>query len=147
MPYNREELTPRNIISDTFETSITWEKFENFYYNVKNATELAIKEITGKAGAVSCRFSHSYPNGPAPYFAFHASSAGESMLEDWFQIKKAASDAVNKHGGTITHHHAIGRDHSHWYKMQRPDAFGKILNSAKENLDPKFILNPGVIVG
>ena len=43
MPYNREELTPRNIISDTFETSITWEKFDNFYHNVKISTELAIK--------------------------------------------------------------------------------------------------------
>ena len=60
MPYNREELTPRNIISDTFETSITWEKFDNFYHNAKISTELAIKEITGKSGAVSCRFSHSY---------------------------------------------------------------------------------------
>ena len=146
MPYNREELTPRNIISDTFETSITWEKFDNFYHNVKISTELAIKEITGKSGAVSCRFSHSYPNGPAPYFAFHANSTEENMLEDWVQIKRSASDAVHKYGGTITHHHAIGRDHSHWYKKQRPNDFGKILYNAKEYLDPKFIMNPGVIV-
>lgn len=146
MPYNREELTPRNIISDTFETSITWEKFDNFYHSVKNTTELAIKTITGKSGAVSCRFSHSYPNGPAPYFAFHANSSEKTMLEDWLQIKKAASDAVHKFGGTITHHHAIGRDHSHWYKKQRPNDFGEILSNAKKYLDPKFILNPGVIV-
>ena len=90
--------------------------------------------------------SHSYPNGPAPYFAFHANSTEETMLEDWVQIKRSASDAVHKYGGTITHHHAIGRDHSHWYKKQRPDDFGKILYNAKEYLDPKFIMNPGVIV-
>ncbi len=146
MPYNREELTPRGIISDTFETAITWERFESFYENVKSATELAILQSTGKKGAVSCRFSHSYPDGPAPYFAFHANSDPNKMMENWLEIKSAASDAIIKNGGTITHHHAIGRDHSHWYKKQCPPLFGNILRSAKENLDPNGILNPGVII-
>ena len=146
MPYNREELTPRGIISDTFETAITWDRFESFYENVKSATEQAILETTGKKGAVSCRFSHAYPDGPAPYFAFHANSAPNRMMEDWLAIKSAASDAIIKNGGTITHHHAVGRDHSHWYKQQRPPLFGNVLRTTKEHLDPQGILNPGVII-
>ena len=146
MPYNREKLTPRGIISDTFETAITWDKFETFYQNVKQTTELAILQTTGNKGAVSCRFSHAYPDGPAPYFAFHANSEPNRMIEDWLAIKNAASDAIIANGGTITHHHAIGRDHSKWYRKQRPLLFEKVLNRSKEYLDPKGILNPGVIV-
>lgn len=146
MPYNREFLTPLGIISDTFETAITWERFENFHDKIKEATELAIMEATGLKGAVSCRFSHSYPDGPAPYFAFHAQGRKGELLRQWREIKNAASQAVIEAGGTITHHHAIGRDHQEWYEKQRPELFGDILGEAKSRLDPRGIMNPGVIV-
>ncbi|MCH2550247.1 MAG: FAD-binding oxidoreductase [Alphaproteobacteria bacterium] len=145
MPYNREELTPRGIISDTFETAITWDKFEEFYYAIKEATSSAVKEATGKSGVVSCRFSHAYPDGPAPYFAFHGEAFKDGILEQWQIIKNVASEAIIKNGGTITHHHAIGRDHRKWYNRQRPKLFGEILNEAKNHLDPENIMNPGVI--
>ena len=146
MPYNRENLTPRGIISDTFESAITWDRFESFYHAVKDATQQAIREATGQEGAVSCRFSHAYPDGPAPYFAFHCAGHPGSMLEQWRDIKRAVSDAVIDNGGTITHHHAIGRDHQPWYEKQRPGLFGDILARAKAHLDPHGILNPGVLV-
>ena len=145
MPFNREVLTPRNIISDTFETSCTWDRFEEFYTLVKRATHDAIVEATGRAGAVSCRFSHAYPDGPAPYFGFHAQGRSDSLLEQWRSIKAAASDAVIDNGGTITHHHAVGRDHMPWYQRQRPDLFGDALLATKKKLDPAGILNPGVL--
>jgi alkyldihydroxyacetonephosphate synthase len=145
MPYNREQLTPRGIISDTFETAITWERFEEFYNAIKEATAAALREVTGKEGAVSCRFSHAYPDGPAPYFAFHGQAAPDAMLEQWRAIKDVASDALIANGGTITHHHAVGRDHQKWYEQQRPDLFGDVLADAKKRLDPANILNPGVI--
>ena len=146
MPYARENLTPRGIISDTFESAITWDRFESFYHAVKGATEQAIREATGKEGAVSVRFSHAYPDGPAPYFAFHCGADPGSMLEQWRDIKRAVSDAVIDNGGTITHHHAIGRDHRPWYDKQRPPLFGDVLARAKGRLDPKGILNPGVLL-
>ena len=150
MPYNREQLTPRGIISDTFETAITWDRFEEFYGAIKEATRAAIRDATGHDGAVSCRFSHAYPDGPAPYFAFHAPGRGDTggaMLQQWQEIKARASDALIKHGGTITHHHAVGRDHQKWYEQQRPALFGDVLADAKKRLDPKGMLNPGVVVG
>ena len=153
MPYNREQLTPRGIISDTFETAITWDRFEEFYGAIKEATQQAIRDVTGHDGAVSCRFSHAYPDGPAPYFAFHApgdpgvGEGGSAMLQQWQEIKNRCSDALLAHGGTITHHHAVGRDHQKWYEQQRPALFGDVLADAKKRLDPKGMLNPGVIVG
>jgi alkyldihydroxyacetonephosphate synthase len=146
MPYNRERLTPRGIISDTFETSITWDRFEQFYTSVRDATAQAIRDVTGTIGAVSCRFSHAYPDGPAPYFAFHCGGRKGALLEQWRAIKDAASNAVIREGGTITHHHAVGRDHQKYYEQQRPALFGDVLSAAKQRFDPKRILNPGVIV-
>ena len=146
MPYNREVLTPLGIISDTFESAITWDRFESFYHNVRRATQDAIREATGREGAVSCRFSHAYPDGPAPYFAFHCAADPHSMLDQWWEIKREVSDAVIDNGGTITHHHAVGRDHMPWYERQRPPLFGDVLTRAKTHLDPQGILNPGVLV-
>ena len=146
MPYNREALTPLGIISDTFESAITWDRFEAFYHAVRDATHHAIREATGQSGAVSCRFSHAYPDGPAPYFAFHCAARPGSMLEQWWELKRVVSDAVMDNGGTITHHHAIGRDHQPWYEKQRPRLFGDVLARAKARLDPKGILNPGVLI-
>ncbi len=146
MPYNREILTPRHIISDTFESAITWDRFDSFYHSVREATVSAIGEATGQKGAVSCRFSHAYPDGPAPYFAFHCAGDPGAALRQWREIKAAVSDAVIDNGGTITHHHAIGRDHQPWYEKQRPELFGDVLALAKSHLDPQGILNPGVLV-
>ena len=147
MPYNREVLTPRGIISDTFETAVTWDRFEKLYNGVCDATARAIREATGQEGVVSCRFSHAYPDGPAPYFAFHGQGRRGALLEQWQAIKDAASDALMREGGTITHHHAVGRDHRQWYEQQRPALFGDVLGAAKKRLDPMGVLNPGVIAG
>jgi len=146
MPYQREVLVPCNLIVDTFETAITWDRLDGFYEKIKNATERAIVEATGRPGLVTCRFTHVYPDGAAPYFSFHAAGRAGALLEQWRHIKERASDAVIEGGGTITHHHAVGRDHMPWYERQRPPLFGAALAAAKRALDPGGILNPGVLV-
>jgi alkyldihydroxyacetonephosphate synthase len=146
MPYFREVLTPRGIITETFETAITWDRFPDFHAQVKAATEKAIREVTGRPGVVTCRFTHVYPDGPAPYFSFHALGDKSKLVEQCWQIKIAAAEILNKLGGTITHHHAVGRDHRRWYDRQRPELFAQALIAAKKRLDPKGMLNPGVLV-
>jgi alkyldihydroxyacetonephosphate synthase len=146
MPYAREFLTPAGLIVDTFETSITWERFEALHDSVKAATARAIEQATGRPGEVTCRFTHVYPDGPAPYFSFHALGRHGALLEQWQAIKDAAGDAVIAAGGTITHHHAVGRDHRPWYDRQRPDLFAAALRAAKGALDPHGVLNPGVLI-
>jgi alkyldihydroxyacetonephosphate synthase len=69
-----------------------------------------------------------------------------SELEQWDEVKAAASEAIESAGGTITHHHAVGRDHRPWYDRQRPDRFAHALRAAKAAVDPQGILNPGVLV-
>ncbi|MBS0559809.1 MAG: FAD-binding oxidoreductase [Proteobacteria bacterium] len=146
MPYAREKMVPRAIITDTFETAITWDRFEALHGAIVAATEAAIREVTGRAGQVTCRFTHVYPDGPAPYFTFHGMGRHGALLEQWNAIKRAASDALIAAGGTITHHHAVGREHRPWYDRQRPDLFAGALLAAKRSLDPKGVLNPGVLI-
>jgi len=146
MPYGRERAVPRAIINDTFETAITWDRFERFHDSVKAATLAAIETATGRPGQVTCRFTHVYPDGPAPYFTFHALGRHGGLIEQWQAIKNAASDALIAAGGTITHHHAVGRDHRPWYDRQRPELFAAALKAAKRALDPQGLLNPGVLI-
>jgi len=146
MPYARERMVPRAIISDTFETAITWERFESFHAAVTRATLDAIREVTGRPGQITCRVTHAYPDGPAPYFSFHALGRHGALIEQWQAIKNAASDALIAAGGTITHHHAVGRDHRPWYDKERPDLFAAALGAAKSALDPGSLFNPGVLI-
>jgi alkyldihydroxyacetonephosphate synthase len=146
MPYIRELTVSLGVIKDTFESAVTWDKFESFHKAVSAATGEALKEATGRAGTVSTRFTHIYPDGPAPYYTFYGCGAPGRLIEQWRHIKVRVSDALLAAGGTITHHHAVGRDHMPWYREQRPVLFGKALEAAKSVLDPAGILNPGVLV-
>jgi alkyldihydroxyacetonephosphate synthase len=146
MPYARELTITRAIINDTFETAITWERFEAFHDRVKSATEETIRRVTGRPGQVTCRFTHVYPDGPAPYFTFHALGRHGQLAQMWQAIKTAASDALIDAGGTITHHHAVGRQHRPWYDRERPPLFAAALKAAKLAVDPQGLLNPGVLI-
>ena len=146
-PYLRESFTRRGIIQDTFETSITWDKSKDFIQDVKDDTSKAILEITGKPSLVTCRITHSYPDGLAPYFTFGAYATPSTMIDTWKEIKCATNEICVSKGGTVTHHHAVGRDHRpNGYDVQRGDLFSKVLIEAKAALDPKGIMNPGVLI-
>jgi alkyldihydroxyacetonephosphate synthase len=144
-PYVRDLLVAAGVIAETFETAITWDRFEEFHSSVTTATEAAVRSVCGE-GKVGWRFTHVYPDGPAPYYTILAPARRGSELEQWDEIKAAASDAVIAAGGTITHHHAVGRDHRPWYDRQRPDRFAAALAAAKSELDPGWIMNAGVLI-
>jgi alkyldihydroxyacetonephosphate synthase len=146
MPYQRDALARRSMIVETFETTCTWHRFAAFHHAVTTAAQQAIAEVCGGQGVVTCRFTHVYPDGPAPYYGIYASGRWGSTVAQWDEIKVAVSDAIIAAGGTITHHHAVGRDHRPWYDEQRPEPFALALKAAKDALDPAGILNPGVIV-
>jgi alkyldihydroxyacetonephosphate synthase len=146
MPYLVERLIRFGVVNDTFETAITWDRFETFHDRIKEATARAIKDATGRPGQVTCRCTHVYPDGPAPYFTFHALGRHGQLIEQWRTIKSAALDAVIDGGGTVTHHHSVGRDHRPWYDRQRPPLFAAALRAAKRELDPQGLLNPGILI-
>jgi alkyldihydroxyacetonephosphate synthase len=146
MPYQRDALARMSMVVETFETACTWDRFDALHASVIAAAQDAIARVAG-AGIVSCRFTHVYPDGPAPYFGVYAAGRWGSTVAQWDEIKAAVSDAIAGAGGTITHHHAVGRDHRPWYDRQRPDPFAAALQAAKGALDPGGILNPGVLIG
>jgi alkyldihydroxyacetonephosphate synthase len=144
-PYLRDALVGMGMISETFETAITWDRFESFHAGIMAAAEDAVRRVCG-AGTVTVRFTHAYPDGPAPYYSVIAPSRAGNQLAQWAEIKAAASEAIIAGGGTITHHHAVGRDHRPWYDRQRPQHFAAALAAAKRSLDPAGVLNPGVLI-
>ena len=146
-PYFRESFTRRGIIQDTFETSITWERAHSFITEIKSDISKTIEQISGKPSLVTCRITHSYPDGLAPYFTFGAFAKPSTMIDIWREIKLATNEICISKGGTVTHHHAVGRDHRpNGYDNQRPDLFKDILTAAKSKVDPNGIMNPGVLI-
>jgi alkyldihydroxyacetonephosphate synthase len=144
-PYGRDAMIALGCIAETFETAVPWSGFDELHAAVTTAVEKALQEICG-GGWVTCRFTHVYPDGPAPYFTVIAPSRPGRQLAQWAEIKAAAAQALIDAGGTITHHHAVGRDHRPWYDQQRPDLFATALRAAKAALDPAKTLNPGVVI-
>jgi alkyldihydroxyacetonephosphate synthase len=145
-PYMQSALLSIGVMSDTFETACSWTQFPALHAQVTAAVSRALADECG-GGLVTCRFTHLYPDGPAPYYTFVGALRPGAELAQWRAIKAAASDALAAAGGTITHHHAVGRTHRPWYDRERPPLFGEALAAVKRTLDPHGILNPGVLVG
>ena len=144
-PYLREHAIARGVMRETMETCIAWSGFAALRDHVKAETHRAIREVTGRPGSVTCRFTHLYPDGPAPYFTWFAYGDKARLPEQFMAIKRIAEQAMVDAGGTVTHHHALGRDHRPWYDKERPQLFCTALRAAKQAFDPRQILNPGVL--
>jgi len=151
-PYLRDTFVACGVLSETFETAVTWDRFEEFQGTVMETARRATAEACGIAPdgpgspRISCRLTHVYPDGAAPYFTVLAPAIRGGEVEQWDEIKAAVSEALIDAGGTITHHHAVGRDHRPWYDRQRPAPFAAALRAAKAELDPAGMLNPGVLL-
>ncbi|MBX9394388.1 FAD-binding oxidoreductase [Streptomyces sp. TRM72054] len=143
-PYLRDSLVAAGILVETFETAITWDRFSDFTTRITRAAQDAAADVCG-AAAVNCRLTHVYPDGAALYVTVLAPARRGSETAQWDAVKSAVCELLLDHGGTITHHHAVGREHRPWYDRQRPDTFAAALGAVKRALDPQSILNPGVL--
>jgi alkyldihydroxyacetonephosphate synthase len=144
-PYIQSALVTLGVVCDTFETACTWDKFHALHEAVTRATTAAMKDACG-GGVLTCRFTHVYADGPAPYYTFVAPGLPGAELAQWAKIKAAASEAILASGGTISHHHAVGRVHRPWWEKESSPLFGSALAAAKDKLDPGGILNPGCLL-
>jgi alkyldihydroxyacetonephosphate synthase len=144
-PYLQSALVSLGVIADTFETACTWDRFEALDAAVCDAVRSAMRRVAG-GGFIARRFTHVYPDGPAPYYTFVAPAREGDEIEQWSAIKDAASSALIAAGGTITHHHAVGRLHRPYWEGERPALFAEALGAAKRALDPSGIMNPGVLL-
>ncbi|HEY7978569.1 MAG TPA: FAD-binding oxidoreductase [Rhizomicrobium sp.] len=148
-PYLREPMMDRGLGVDTLETATSWSKINALYSAVKKTLEDTIRETTPRPGArgiVACHISHSYPDGASLYFTYIFPRALDGDVAQWLAIKRAATDAIVAHGGTISHHHGVGEDHLPWMVQEKGTLGVDVLRAIKGALDPKGVLNPGKLI-
>jgi alkyldihydroxyacetonephosphate synthase len=148
-PYLRDPMMDRGAGVDTLETATSWSNLDALYVAVRDALEKAIRENAPRAGAhgvVMCHVSHAYPDGASLYFTYIFPRALDGEIAQWTAIKKAASDAIVSHGGTISHHHGVGEDHLPWMAAEKGSLGIDVLRAVKIAVDPKGIMNPGKLI-
>jgi alkyldihydroxyacetonephosphate synthase len=144
-PYLRDTLMEMGAMVETLETSHTWSRFAELHAAVGEAIRGALRE-QGTPGLVFCHLSHAYADGASLYFTFISRARRGAELEQWAAVKRAACEAIVAHGGTITHHHAVGRDHAPYMEAEVGRSGFEVLRAVKEQLDPAGVLNPGKLL-
>jgi alkyldihydroxyacetonephosphate synthase len=141
-PYLRDELIGIGVFVETLETAHTWSRLDELYLAVGGA----LRDALGPRSIVMCHLSHAYPDGASLYYTFLARARRGEELEQWRDAKRAASDAIVAVAGTITHHHAVGRDHAPYMRNEVGELGLEALRAVKERLDPAGIMNPGKLL-
>lgn len=144
-PYLRDTLLDRGVFVETLETATTWSHLDELYRAVGAALRDSLA-ARGTPPIVMCHVSHLYQSGASLYFTFLARQQEGAELDQWHAAKSSASDAIVAHHGTITHHHAIGRDHTPWMAAEVGELGLELLRAAKARLDPRGIMNPGKLL-
>jgi alkyldihydroxyacetonephosphate synthase len=143
-PYLRDSLLAAGALCETLETATNWSNVGTLKAAVTEALTNSLAE-TGTPALVLCHISHVYPTGASLYFTVVAGQRG-NPIEQWRKAKTAASEAMVRNGGTITHHHAVGADHRPWMRDEIGDLGVEVLRAVKAVLDPAGILNPGKLI-
>jgi alkyldihydroxyacetonephosphate synthase len=148
-PYSRDPMMDRGLGVDTLETATRWPNIDALYTAVRGALDTAMRETAPRPGAhgvVLAHISHSYSDGASLYFTYIFPRNLGDEIAQWRTIKRAASDAIASHGGTISHHHGVGEDHLPWIAKEKGELGLDVLRAIKSALDPKGILNPGKLI-
>lgn len=143
-PYLRDSLLDAGVFCETLETATTWANLQNLRDSVESALRAGFA-AEGAKSYIMCHVSHIYPTGASLYFTVLAALRTEP-LEAWQRVKSAVNDAIIGAGGTISHHHAVGRDHAAWLEQEIGETGVRILRAIKRELDPTGILNPGAVI-
>jgi alkyldihydroxyacetonephosphate synthase len=144
-PYLRDTLMDMGALVETLETSHTWTRLRE----LREAVGAAIRgslEGQGTPGLVFCHLSHAYGDGASLYFTFISRARRGEEIEQWRAVKRAACEAIVAAGGTITHHHAVGRDHAPYMEAEVGPVGIEALRAVKQRLDPAGVMNPGKLL-
>ena len=145
-PHLRDSLIDAGVLVETLETAHQYSRIGELYDGVHAALAAAVGTEAGP-GVVMCHLSHAYRDGASLYFTFLTAAHRGGEIEQWRRIKTAACEAIVKAGGTITHHHAVGRDHAPYMGDEIGELGLETLRAVKERLDPAGIMNPGKLIG
>lgn len=131
------EFLPRDVVFDTIEVSVMWDKSVHLYESMISA----MNSIEGVIMA-SAHASHFYPQGVCFYFTFGGTPINTTPNDFYTSVWDAAMKACISSGGSVSHHHGIGLMRSSWLPEELGESF-EILKKVKHTLDPKNIMNPG----
>jgi alkyldihydroxyacetonephosphate synthase len=143
-PYLRDPLLAEGALVETLETATSWSNLTALKQAVTDTVQAKFGEFDS-VSLVLCHISHVYDTGASLYFTVIGAQRGDAIAQ-WTQIKSAVNDVLVTHGGTITHHHAVGADHRNWMTEEIGPLGVQILRSVKATLDPAGILNPGKLI-
>jgi len=144
-PYLRDELLTHGVMVETLETAAQWSNLPRLHRTVGQAIERALDRFSTPA-LVMCHVSHVYESGASLYFTLIARQAEGQELAQWQAVKDAAGEAIAAGGGTITHHHGVGRDHVRGLEREIGAQGVRALAALKAELDPQGIMNPGKLL-
>ena len=140
-PHLRDDLLDRGVLVETLETAASWTRLEH----VRGAVAGALRGALSRP-LVGCHVSHSYATGASLYFTVLAARDSGDPVGQWRRAKEVASDAIAAAGATITHHHAVGRDHAPWLEAEVGPLGLELLRAVKERCDPAGVMNPGALL-
>lgn len=138
-PYLRDDLLDAGYLVETLETANEWSELDATY----DAVHAAIRSTLGNC-LIGTHLSHIYPTGASLYFTVIAALETDPVAQ-WRRAKRAATDALVATDATITHHHAVGRDHAPWLAAEIGESGVDLLRAIKAKVDPQGIMNPGVL--
>ena len=144
-PYLRDSLLDAGVFCETLETATTWANLHALRTAVTDALRTGFADA-GARSSVMCHVSHIYPTGASLYFTVLAGIRSDPLTV-WEPVKARTNDAILAAGGTISHHHAVGRDHAPWLAQEIGETGIRILAAVKRELDPRGIMNPGAVIG
>lgn len=143
-PYLRDALLDAGVFCETLETATTWSNLVRLRGSITETLRGGFADAGAKS-YVMCHVSHVYPTGASLYFTVLAGVRNDP-LGVWARVKSAVNDVIIATGGTISHHHGVGRDHVPWLAEEIGETGVRILTAIKRELDPQGILNPGAVI-
>lgn len=147
-PYLRDVLMDNGLLVETLETATRWSNMENLRDRVYKALSDSLKAGNPDAPGphIMSHLSHVYDTGGSLYVTVVAEVETDDPVGQWERAKQAACQAIVDAGATITHHHAVGRDHAPFLSAEIGETGVELLRSIKAQVDPAGIMNPGVLV-
>jgi len=137
-PYMREDLDDYGVMVDTLEAGVTWDNLHNLYKGVRGFIK------SRKNTACMTHASHFYPQGTNLYFIFITRM---DHIEEYREFQSSIIDKISMHGGSLSHHHGVGKMIGPWMAKHLGDQQMNVLKAVKNHFDPHGIMNPGGTLG
>jgi alkyldihydroxyacetonephosphate synthase len=145
LPYLRDYVMDYGVMADVAETSTVWSNLLPLYHGAKKTLEDRLR-ADGKRFYLGCHISHTYKTGASLYFTFAAHMTPGKELEEYYRYKRLVTETFVTHGGTLSHHHAVGIEHQAWIEREVTPTGVRALRGLKTALDPHGIMNPGKLI-